>query len=421
VTVPRYPVVVFDLDGTLLRETSVSLFLAERMGHGDVASELDQRFRAHEISNNVVADALALWFEGQDLKNVWEQLESAPWIGGMEEALRTLAETGHHLLLGTITWRFAAEMLQHRHGFDDVCGTEMGLNKDALSGKVSRYFDEWDKLRFVEQWCTQHGYRLGQVAAVGDSRSDVPLFERVGLAIALNATPDARAVADQELDTEDLRDVLPLLLNWENAATSVLEPLEREAKLLLPQDAKLPSLDSSGTLVTAERPERLFTTYWDTPDRLLARRGESLRNRRDGMWTAKHRGEMADLILVRPERHYEGDGSQPPTEAMAFLELTERAADMLPVVRLVVERERQYVRAPDTSNVLLDVIDDDVEVLGPDGSLVGRFREVELEVVHPDGDRVLTLLLKRIAGAGIEPAKPMSKYERALALLVETL
>ena len=174
------------------------------------------------------------------------------------------------------------------------------------------------------------------------------------------------------------------------------------------------------TLVTAECPEGLFTTYWDTPDRLLAHRGESLRNRKGGMWTAKHRGEMTDLVLVRPERHYEGDGSQPPAEAMAFLELTEHAADMLPVVRLVVERKRQYVRAPDTSNVLLDVIDDDVKVLGSDGSLVGRFREVELEVVHPDGDRVLTLLLKRIADAGIEPAKPMSKYERALALLVET-
>jgi phosphoserine phosphatase len=49
------------------------------------------------------------------------------------------------------------------------------------------------------------------VAAVGDSRSDVPLFERVGMSIALNATPDARAAATHALDTEDLRDVLALL------------------------------------------------------------------------------------------------------------------------------------------------------------------------------------------------------------------
>jgi phosphoserine phosphatase len=39
----------------------------------------------------------------------------------------------------------------------------------------------------------------------------VPLFRRTGMSIALNATADARAAADHVLDTEDLRDVLPLL------------------------------------------------------------------------------------------------------------------------------------------------------------------------------------------------------------------
>jgi phosphoserine phosphatase len=47
---------------------------------------------------------------------------------------------------------------------------------------------------------------------VGDSRLDVPLFSRVGYAIALNATPDARAAAHSCLDTEDLTDVLKLLV-----------------------------------------------------------------------------------------------------------------------------------------------------------------------------------------------------------------
>ena len=41
---------------------------------------------------------------------------------------------------------------------------------------------------------------MSQVAAVGDSRYDVPLFERVGMSIALNATPDAQAVATYVLE-----------------------------------------------------------------------------------------------------------------------------------------------------------------------------------------------------------------------------
>jgi phosphoserine phosphatase len=66
-------------------------------------------------------------------------------------------------------------------------------------------------VRFVEEWCEQNGYSMNQVAAIGDSRSDVPLFDRAGMSIALNATPDALAVATHVLDTENLRDVLALL------------------------------------------------------------------------------------------------------------------------------------------------------------------------------------------------------------------
>lgn len=77
----------------------------------------------------------------------------------------------------------------------------MGSTDGSLTGRVSRYFGEHDTVRFVKEWCAAHGYHIEQAAAVGDSRSDVPLFERVGCAIALNATPDARREADHVIDT----------------------------------------------------------------------------------------------------------------------------------------------------------------------------------------------------------------------------
>jgi phosphoserine phosphatase len=206
-----YPVVVFDLDGTLLRGTTVSLLLAQWLGRGEEIAELERAFHAHEISNSVIADTSAAWFEGCHIADVWRVLADGPWIGGMAETLQTLGDAGINLLLGTITLRFAAEMLRERHGFAAVSGTEMAANDGVLSGVVSRYFDEHDKLRFVQDWCAEHGYSMSQVAAVGDSRSDVPLFREVGLSIALNATPDAQATATHRVDTDDLRDLLMLL------------------------------------------------------------------------------------------------------------------------------------------------------------------------------------------------------------------
>ena len=191
----RYPVIVFDLDGTLLRGTSVCLLLAQWLDREGEVSELERAFSAHEISNSVIADTSAAWLSGRSMDEAWRVLMDGTWIEGMAETFQVLTAARVSLLLGTITWSFAAEMLREPHGFAAVSGTEMRAADGVLSGVVSRYFDEHDKVRFVEEWCAQNGYSMGQVAAIGDSRSDVPLFGCVGLSIALNATPDARAVA----------------------------------------------------------------------------------------------------------------------------------------------------------------------------------------------------------------------------------
>lgn len=206
-----YPVVAFDLDGTLLRGTTVSLMLAQWLGQDEEISQLEEAFHAGEISNRVVADATASWLAGQSPADAWRVLAKGRWIAGMAETFQTLAAAGANLLLGTITWSFVAERLSDRYGFAAFSGTELQVTDGVLSGSVTRYFDEHDKLRFVQQWCHRNGFSMGEVAAIGDSRSDVPLFRRTGTSIALNATPDARAIASHVLDTDDLRDVLVLL------------------------------------------------------------------------------------------------------------------------------------------------------------------------------------------------------------------
>jgi phosphoserine phosphatase len=110
-----YPVVVFDLDGTLLRGTSVSLLLAQWLGQAEEIAELERAFQAHEISNSVVADTSAGWLAGQRTADVWEVLEEGSWIDGMSETFPTLIAAEVKLLLGTVTWRFATRRKTRRH------------------------------------------------------------------------------------------------------------------------------------------------------------------------------------------------------------------------------------------------------------------------------------------------------------------
>ncbi len=89
-----YPVVVFDLDGTLLRGTTVSLLLAQWLGQAEKMAELERAFHAHEISNSVVADTSAGWLAGQRAADVWEVLMDGTWIDGMSETFQVLTAAG---------------------------------------------------------------------------------------------------------------------------------------------------------------------------------------------------------------------------------------------------------------------------------------------------------------------------------------
>jgi len=205
-------VVVFDLDGTLMPRESSSAVLADAIGRGEACRALERRYHARDVTNREITDRQAAWFEGVTLTDVDRALRPGPWIDGLGDTLATLARAGCRLLLATLAWRFVADVLARRYPFDAVCGAEMAIEDATLTGTVTRYFDEQDKLCFVARWCADNGYSPQDVVAIGDSRSDLPLFAHAAVSIALNATAEARAAAHHVVDTDDLRDLLPMLV-----------------------------------------------------------------------------------------------------------------------------------------------------------------------------------------------------------------
>jgi phosphoserine phosphatase len=204
--------VCFDLDGTLVRGTSVSQHLADRLGHGALLAELERRYAAQEITNATVADCQAKKFAGRGRREMMTHLESIPRIGGIEATLARLRSTGIDSLLCTVTWRFAAQCFQERYGFAAVSGTEIEEGPDGrFTGKVARYFDKYDKREFVVEYCRHQGIPLSTCIAVGDSHSDVPMFGSVGFSVALNATANAKAAASVSVNSDSLIDIFSVI------------------------------------------------------------------------------------------------------------------------------------------------------------------------------------------------------------------
>jgi phosphoserine phosphatase len=202
----------FDLDGTLIRGTSSSQHLAERLGHAESLKQLEERYARNEISNQVVADESACHFAGRSADEIANLMDGVPLIDGIDATMAHLRRRRIPTLLSTVTWRFAAAPIAKRFGFAEFSGTEMNADSNGiLSGTVSRHFDEFDKREFVIEFCRAHGIPASQVVAVGDSRSDIPLFRWVGFSVALNASAAAKAAATVSIETGDLQDIFRLI------------------------------------------------------------------------------------------------------------------------------------------------------------------------------------------------------------------
>jgi phosphoserine phosphatase len=199
----------FDLDGTLVRGTTICQHLGDFFGHGAVVRDLARAYAIGRIGFRELAEKDAEFYRGRSTRHIASALESLPLIMGIEQTMSRLRENRLKVLLTTITWSFAARIIAQRFRLDGWSGTIMGeTNEGLLSGSVELHFDEFAKRRFVENYCLNGGISLNNVFAVGDSTSDIPLFEVVGHSIALNATDLARKTSSCSLDTDNLLDVL---------------------------------------------------------------------------------------------------------------------------------------------------------------------------------------------------------------------
>lgn len=192
---------------------------------------------------------------------------------------------------------------------------------------------------------------------------------------------------------------------------------EREAKLSAPAGFRMPEIGEEGLVAATREPQRLVTTYLDTPDLRLVRWGSSLRRRqgerRGVIWTVKLPAEEEGSLLVRAEHDFPGgDPRRPPAAAVDLLRAYVRGASLSPVARLRTVR-RGVNLSDELGRPIAAVTDDEVSVM--DGSRVAsRFRELEVELAPGVPAAVAETIVARLLEAGAGPVENVPKLRRAL-------
>lgn len=103
--------------------------------------------------------------------------------------------------------------MNKRYAFDQVFSSEYEVLDGIFTGKILKHLGDSGKLKCLISYCNNIEVELKNVISIGDSKSDVSIFEAVGKSIALNYSNFLVGKANEYVKSEDLRDVLKLILS----------------------------------------------------------------------------------------------------------------------------------------------------------------------------------------------------------------
>ncbi|MFI1166964.1 HAD family hydrolase [Streptomyces sp. NPDC020801] len=186
---------VFDMDGTLLPDTTACRQIGLAAGDVSTVEQLEQAYRDQLIDSTQFAErCLESWAHaGPGLYQ--HAFAGCPRIGGLEDALAWLRERSVVTCLITMAPRPFAECFT---GFDHVFASS--YPHDILNPE--------DKPEIVRRLRRDLGLKEQQIIALGDSDSDVPLFRTLSRTVAVNASANLRELAARTYDGDDIHEAV---------------------------------------------------------------------------------------------------------------------------------------------------------------------------------------------------------------------
>ena len=120
--------------------------------------------------------------------DIWYREHVAPFVApAARVALAHHRQAGHTVVLATGSTVYAARPVAGGVGIEHVLATELEVEAGTFTGKPRALCFGQHKVALAEKWAAAHGIDLTRSYFYSDSFNDLPLLERVGTPIAVNA------------------------------------------------------------------------------------------------------------------------------------------------------------------------------------------------------------------------------------------
>ena len=167
--------VAFDLDGTLLWGDSVWEAIARGIGRLERVREMEEQIAPDQIAEITAArEESAGWYSTYTFAELLQHVTSMRVAPGVDEGFALLREHGFKIAVVSLTWEFAVEWFADRFGASYFAGTAL-----SPDGEITHFWPE-DKALWLTELARKLGVDMSDVAAVGDTKGDLPMLLAVG-------------------------------------------------------------------------------------------------------------------------------------------------------------------------------------------------------------------------------------------------
>ena len=208
--------VVFDMDGTLLQPRSSWAQIHDHFGTDN--TEMLRLYIDHKITDDEFVNAdIKLW-NNNSKKTVNEEyinsiMDKIKPLEGAEILIKELHNKNIKTVILSGGIQYLADRWMNKWNMDYALANEL---IDDDEGNLTAIINSsgHNKGPMMDKIIKKYNYKKNQVAAVGDTIVDIPMFDRAGLAIAVN-TDDKKVIekADYHLKG-DLRELKNLIIKW---------------------------------------------------------------------------------------------------------------------------------------------------------------------------------------------------------------
>ena len=206
-----YKLVILDLDGTLTQERSIWEYIHIRLGKWyGFAEAYQEQFLTGKISYEEFCERDAQVWKGMKVEEVLEIVKNVPFHPGVDELISFLKKRGLKLTMVSSGLSLLTNWVHQKYGFDYSVSNDLLHENGVLTGKVKIQVHYDKKAEWVEKILKRFEVKPEEVIAIGDSKGDIDMFERVGFSIAFNSScSDLDQIATVCTQSQNLANIIP--------------------------------------------------------------------------------------------------------------------------------------------------------------------------------------------------------------------